>query len=149
MARFIFGEDLKFRNYEGPFHVEATASKLAYWVVIAFSEDLSAQVVVGEFPYESNHADAHARKEIARIMAGRCATYDAPLRIRAWVRECDDGNHEVSHTNNAPNGWENVAYPLYADRDNCELCFGTKGGVRGNENIINGQVICDYCHAAM
>lgn len=29
--------------------------------------------------------------------------------------------------------------------DNCELCHGTKGGVRGNENIKDGVVMCDYC----
>jgi hypothetical protein len=33
------------------------------------------------------------------------------------------------------------------ERDNCELCHGASGGVRGNENIVGGKVICDYCHA--
>ena len=32
--------------------------------------------------------------------------------------------------------------------DNCEICKGTNLGVRGNENIIDGKVMCDYCHAA-
>jgi hypothetical protein len=32
-------------------------------------------------------------------------------------------------------------------QDDCEVCHGTKGGVRGNENIVDGKVICDYCHA--
>ncbi len=31
------------------------------------------------------------------------------------------------------------------ERDNCQVCKGAKGGVRGNENRINGVVICDYC----
>lgn len=31
-------------------------------------------------------------------------------------------------------------------RDDCETCDGTRG-IRGNENIIGGKVICDYCHA--
>jgi hypothetical protein len=30
--------------------------------------------------------------------------------------------------------------------DNCEVCGGAKGGVRGNENVVDGVVICDYCH---
>jgi hypothetical protein len=34
-----------------------------------------------------------------------------------------------------------------ATRDNCEVCHGTQGGVPGNENRINGIVMCDYCHA--
>lgn len=29
--------------------------------------------------------------------------------------------------------------------DNCEICFGTSGGVRGNENVIDGKTVCDYC----
>lgn len=30
--------------------------------------------------------------------------------------------------------------------DNCEICLGAKGGVRGNENRIRGVVVCDCCH---
>lgn len=32
-------------------------------------------------------------------------------------------------------------------KDNCEICKGAKGGVPGNENIIDGKAVCDYCHA--
>ena len=43
-------------------------------------------------------------------------------------------------------------------RDDCEMCGGTKGGIRGNENIIekpfpgkSGETVrmllCDYCSA--
>jgi hypothetical protein len=38
--------------------------------------------------------------------------------------------------------------PKHAVRDNCEGCRGIKGGVPGNENVIDGRVLCDYCHAA-
>lgn len=31
------------------------------------------------------------------------------------------------------------------DKD-CELCHGERGGVAGNNNIIDGIVMCDYCH---
>jgi hypothetical protein len=31
--------------------------------------------------------------------------------------------------------------------DNCEVCKGENCGVRGNENIIDGVTMCDYCHA--
>lgn len=34
-----------------------------------------------------------------------------------------------------------------SERDNCSMCRGARGGVPGNENIINGVVLCDYCHA--
>lgn len=30
-------------------------------------------------------------------------------------------------------------------RDNCEICSGSRGGAPGNENIIKGVVMCDYC----
>lgn len=30
-------------------------------------------------------------------------------------------------------------------KDGCESCKGSKGGVRGNENVVNGVVLCDYC----
>ena len=29
--------------------------------------------------------------------------------------------------------------------DNCQTCLGTQGGMLGNENIINGVIVCDYC----
>lgn len=31
------------------------------------------------------------------------------------------------------------------DRDACELCSGFRGGVPGNENVIDGVTVCDYC----
>jgi hypothetical protein len=34
------------------------------------------------------------------------------------------------------------------ERDNCRVCEGTSGGVPGNENIVHGVVICDYCTCA-
>jgi hypothetical protein len=35
----------------------------------------------------------------------------------------------------------------FALLDGCEICHGAKGGVPGNENIVDGKVMCDYCHA--
>lgn len=31
-------------------------------------------------------------------------------------------------------------------KDDCEVCHGERGGVKGNENYVNGVVMCDYCH---
>lgn len=39
-----------------------------------------------------------------------------------------------------------VLAPLL-NRDACQRCHGKRGGVRGNENIVNGVTLCDYCHA--
>lgn len=35
------------------------------------------------------------------------------------------------------------------EKDACEICHGESGGTPGNENIIEGKVVCDYCHAKM
>lgn len=35
------------------------------------------------------------------------------------------------------------------ERDRCEECHGEKGGVPGNENIVDGRVLCDYCTSAL
>lgn len=35
----------------------------------------------------------------------------------------------------------------YLGPDDCEICLGAKGGVKGNENIIDGIKMCDYCHS--
>jgi len=32
--------------------------------------------------------------------------------------------------------------------DNCEICDGLQG-VPGNENRVDGLVVCDYCDAMM
>lgn len=32
-------------------------------------------------------------------------------------------------------------------KDACEVCLGAKGGVPGNEVVVDGVVMCDYCHA--
>lgn len=33
------------------------------------------------------------------------------------------------------------------EKDACQICHGERGGVPGNENIVDGIVMCDYCHA--
>lgn len=35
----------------------------------------------------------------------------------------------------------------YIELDNCSKCKGSKGGLPGNENVLeDGTVVCDYCH---
>ncbi len=39
--------------------------------------------------------------------------------------------------------------PLYTyphDVDACATCGGKRGGVPGNENLVDGKLMCDYCH---
>jgi hypothetical protein len=35
------------------------------------------------------------------------------------------------------------------EKDGCRLCLGAKGGVPGNENVIGGVVVCDYCSSTL
>lgn len=34
-------------------------------------------------------------------------------------------------------------------KDGCQVCGGSRGGVKGNENVVDGVVTCDYCHAEL
>jgi len=40
--------------------------------------------------------------------------------------------------------WESIF-----GHETCDLCKGESGAVPGNGNIINGQVVCDYCSVKM
>lgn len=40
--------------------------------------------------------------------------------------------------------WERV-WRLLPDR--CQNCHGARGGVRGNEVVFGGTILCDYCHS--
>ena len=31
--------------------------------------------------------------------------------------------------------------------DRCQMPGCCRAGVRGNENLIDGKIMCDYCHA--
>ena len=37
--------------------------------------------------------------------------------------------------------------PLIDNECSCETCGGTRGGTPGNENVINGVCVCDFCLA--
>lgn len=33
------------------------------------------------------------------------------------------------------------------EKDNCEICNGSEGCVLGNEQVVDGVIMCDNCHA--
>ncbi|HEV8364597.1 MAG TPA: hypothetical protein VGQ52_13870 [Gemmatimonadaceae bacterium] len=37
--------------------------------------------------------------------------------------------------------------PSESTPDDCSRCHGERGGARGNENVVDGVLLCDYCHA--
>jgi hypothetical protein len=61
------------------------------------------------------------------------------LRIRAITRTKLGGRNRWLEPG------ESALVPTYAVRDNCVACKGARGGIPGNENVINGRVLCDYC----
>lgn len=48
----------------------------------------------------------------------------------------------LSELDDAVQTWRAFKYP----DSPCEGCNGTRGGVPGNENIVNGRILCDFCH---
>lgn len=41
------------------------------------------------------------------------------------------------------------SFNFFDNVDDCQICHGEEGGELGNENLINGVRVCDYCHARM
>lgn len=85
--------------------------------------------------------------------AGAFAALDRALDY--WVKtlptaKLKDLEVQIELANNRHyHDWEtfvrNGCEPL--GKDACEVCRGECGGVPGNENIVDGKVMCDYCHA--
>jgi hypothetical protein len=38
-----------------------------------------------------------------------------------------------------------VPQVIEKEKDDCQICQGRRGGVKGNENVDEGVIICDYC----
>lgn len=76
---------------------------------------------------------AQAQQDVAKIDAAQ---------VLEQRMDALDGKLE-----NAMGGLAILGAPL--EPDDCEVCDGARGGVKGNENIIDGKRVCDYCDAAM
>lgn len=75
---------------------------------------------------------------------------DRELRSAAYAAQKKEKNWAEMHEHAADVLLEilmRVQDELFAagDRDHCESCKGESGGVPGNENIVNGRALCDYC----
>ncbi len=47
-------------------------------------------------------------------------------------------------------GWlMSIYWRIRHPRDRCTACHGKKGGVWGNENVVDGKLLCDYCHGSI
>lgn len=70
----------------------------------------------------------------------------------SWCRVCGAVKLSGSHFQNEPRAdWWINEVKARLKRDACEICSGTRGGVPGNENIVQScgesVVMCDYCSA--
>ena len=74
------------------------------------------------------------------------AGYDGAVLIMECKLCCGYGRHKFGVCVRCA-GHGRIARPDMDDYDKCEKCRGLRGGVPGNENIIEGITLCDYCSA--
>jgi hypothetical protein len=83
--------------------------------------------------------DINLPENVHAVESPRVAGENPILRVSpemlALIRQLHLGTSQLQHG------------VLQQPLDNCVRCKGSKGGVRGNENIVDGEVLCDYCHA--
>lgn len=54
-------------------------------------------------------------------------------------------SNKIQHAQNKQNKQNNED----EEKDKCQFCLGAKGGKPGNENFIDGVIICDYCYSLL
>jgi hypothetical protein len=75
------------------------------------------------------------------------------VHIHRYIRPYSDGWPYFCHEAVIPGPiWETLIKQVSGatdggarERDECQVCEGFSGGVRGNENIVKGVTVCDYC----
>lgn len=94
------------------------------------------------------------------ITPPRCAAiYQRPNDSPEWNEEYEDASNNGVRCD-GPLGHEDFpsAHPWYRrnhyrgkfvwrDLDRCQTPGCQRYGVPGNENVVNGLLVCDYCHA--
>lgn len=85
-------------------------------------------------PDQANHADTGEGNPPGLYLSFEDAAGDEGLYLLDETDE--DAAARAEAERNAPR-----------QLDNCQVCRGARGGVLGNENVIAGVIVCDYCHA--
>ena len=96
--------------------------------------------IQSDFIYSIHLSEIEKSLEEAQMEIGRLQSVLSRLK-----RETAPEKHTCSHHPYLTCTACYLTELLKDEFDNCELCHGTKGGVRGNENIKDGVVMCDYC----
>lgn len=74
-----------------------------------------------------------SRSDVPLNTCGQCLVVHVSNPVECMIYNADNGYDASSQCS------------CTCHTDNCQVCKGTKGGVKGNENVINGIVMCDYC----
>jgi hypothetical protein len=79
-------------------------------------------------------------KEIVDLIQHIADTSRSPTALNRWPAQ-------IARKTGTP--IETVREMLYKamHANQCRFCKGARGGVPGNENIVYGMTICDYCHS--
>jgi len=64
-------------------------------------------------------------------------------------RLCDGKYHTCAHHPALSCHACEILEIIKDEMDDCSICHGFSGGVKGNTHIKNGIVVCDYCSAEM
>lgn len=79
--------------------------------------------------------------EVVQLIYDIAAEQPGKLTLDRFVKLISDNTHvRVKIVRDI---YRNASQP----KDKCHFCKGERGGVPGNENIVHGMTICDYCHA--
>ncbi len=73
--------------------------------------------------------------------------WDAQLSNLAEDYQLDDGVYDRSFYEICVEHHNRIFYALHYDTDKCRMPYCPRMGVAGNENIVDGVVMCDDCHS--
>lgn len=113
------------------------------WDVARNYEEAIKLLTENRYKYLSLDHDIASYDESGREMTG----YDIAL----WLAERRTHRGFVPlyitvHSSNPP-GVKNIQGVIDRYLSDCWICNGEKGGVKGNDNIVDDMRMCDYCHS--
>lgn len=118
---------------------------VGYWDVARNYNEAITLLTANQYDELSLDHDIASFDDNGREMTG----YDIAL----WLAERKFNGEYIPpkvfcHSAN-PVGVKNILGVIerYLGFDDCEICLGAKGGIKGNENIVDGIKMCDYCHS--
>jgi len=78
-----------------------------------------------------------------------CANNTERTGVDCGAGPCDDFYVPFNPVKEAKAQVDRGDFDPPAHGDDCVHCLGRNGGVPGNENMIDGEPVCDYCTAQL